>query len=144
MMASTGGQGRTASFAEVAGVVEQLRDEVAGLRADLVPRDELRTARRRAAAIVLAAALVTMTAENTAISGCFLAQPKAGSATRQVCSGVFPVLYAPAMRQGDEQRAQFRSLLATIPANTERSRANEAELRTLRERVAELERRVRR
>jgi hypothetical protein len=93
-----------------------LRDEVKGLRRDLVPRDELRTARRRAVAIILTAALLTMTVENSALSACFLSPPAAGSVGRTACGYAFPG-YGDAMRQGDERLARFRDVLAQIPAN---------------------------
>ena len=92
-----------APWAELAATVKALHDEVTGLRADLVPRGEIKQQRRRGLALVSVAVLLAGLLNNTAISGCFLAAPKAGSASRQVCGVVFWPLYASAMRQGEDQ-----------------------------------------
>jgi cell division protein FtsB len=133
----SGGPGRAASFAELVKVVETLREEVKGLRRDLVPRDELRTARRRAVAIILVSALLTMTVENTALSACFLSPPAVGSPGRTTCGIAFPG-YAGAMRQGDERLARFRDVLSQIPANRAANVDQDARIKRLEAEIAKL------
>jgi hypothetical protein len=114
-----------------------LRAEVKGLREDLVPRDELATRRRRAVAIILAAALLTMTVENSALSACFLSPPAPGSVGRTTCGVAFPG-YADAMRQGDERLARFREVLSQIPRNATANADQDARIKRLEDELAKL------
>lgn len=116
-MSSAGDEKRAAPFTEVVEVVEALRGEVQGLRADLVPRDELRQRWRRGVVTVLVAAALTLTVENVGISRCFLSRPE--GLERRACGIAFPGSDG-ARRQGDARLAQFGELLRRIPEQERR------------------------
>jgi polyhydroxyalkanoate synthesis regulator phasin len=107
-------------------------------------RDEARRSRRRTAVTVLVSVLiavgVAIGGDNLAIRGCFLGSSGA-SHESTVCNLLFPG-YNASVRVGNERLRKFSDVLASIPANAQTNRDQQAQIDRLRREVADLQRRV--